>query len=178
MKESRGVVRWLVVVAALVLVAGSALAVSACGSEEESAAEESPAALEATTFDGTIADALADNADLSMYSEAVTAAGLEETLAGTGPFTVFAPGNEAITAEAVTLDESFVKVAIVEEMGLTEDELRAGTKNGSMLEDNDIVTYTGSDDALYVNSIKVIGGPIECSNGVIYVLDGVITPKE
>jgi len=178
MKESRGGVRWLVVIAALVLVIGSAFAIGACGSEEESAAEESPAAASATTFDGTIADALADNADLSMYSDAVAAAGMEETLAGTGPFTVFAPGNAAVETEAVTLDEGFVKVAIIEEMGLTEDEVRAGSKNGSMLEDNDIVTYTGSDDALYVNSIKVADGPIECTNGMIYVLDGVITPKD
>jgi transforming growth factor-beta-induced protein len=179
MKESRDVVRWIVLVASLVLVAGLAVALGACGSEEETtAAEPSPAALEATTFDGTVADALADNADLSSFAEAAAASGMAETLAGTGPFTVFAPGNAAVEEAAASLDEAYVKAAAVEGSGLTEEELRAVTENDSMLEDNKVITIVGKDDGLYANSIKVVEGPIECTNGMIYVLDGVIAPKD
>jgi uncharacterized surface protein with fasciclin (FAS1) repeats len=46
-----------------------------------------------------------------------------------------------------------------------------------MLADNTIVTYTGSDGSLYVNSYKVVGGPISADNGVVYIIDGVIQPK-
>ncbi len=178
MKESRGVVRWLVIVAALVLVIGSAVAVTACGSEEESSASENAAALEATTFDGTVADALADNAELSAYSEAVTAAGMSETLAGAGPFTVFAANDAAVEAEGVTLDENYLKASVVEGAALTVDELRAVSENDSMLEDNKVVTIVGSNDGVFANTIAIVGGPIECSNGTIYILDGVIAPKD
>jgi uncharacterized surface protein with fasciclin (FAS1) repeats len=113
-----------------------------------------------------------------MYSDAVTAAGMAEMLAGTGPFTVFAARNAAIEAEGVTLDENHVKASIVEGVGVTEDEARAVSENDSLLEDNKVITIVGKDDGLYANSIKVVDGTIECSNGTIYVLGGVITPMD
>lgn len=39
------------------------------------------------------------------------------------------------------------------------------------------MAYTGSDGSVYVNTYKVVGGPIEADNGVVYVIDGVIAPK-
>jgi uncharacterized surface protein with fasciclin (FAS1) repeats len=177
MKDSLGVVRRLVVVAALVLVVGTGFALGGCGSEESSAAA-GPAGPSASAFDGTVADALAGDEALSSYSEAVIAAGLAETLAGTGPYTVFAPDNDAVTGARVTLDEDYVKASIVEGVALTMDELRAVSESDTLLADNKVVTIVGSDDGVYANTMKIVGGPVECSNGMVYVLEGVITPKD
>lgn len=170
MKESRGVLRVLVLAFALVLVLGSAAALAACGGDSAEAG--------ASTTDKDVAAALAENSDLSTFADAVSAAGMDQTLAGTGPYTVFAASNSAVEAAGVTLDENYVKAAVVEGAALKPEELNGGAKNASMLEDNDILTITGIDGGLYVNTIKVTGGPIECSNGMIYILDGVVTPKE
>lgn len=171
MKGPRRVLRALAVTSALALVIGSSLALAACGDDEGAAAQTS-----APTKD--VATTLADQADLSSYAAAVSAAGLAETLAGEGPYTVFAPSDDAVQAAGVSLDDAYATVPIVEGLGLTKADCAAGAKNASLLADNDIVTYTGSDGALYVDSIRVSSGPIECSNGMIYVIDGVIAPKD
>lgn len=46
----------------------------------------------------TVVDVVTTNEDLSTLAQALTAAGLVETLSGAGPFTVFAPTNEAFAA--------------------------------------------------------------------------------
>lgn len=170
MKESRGALRALVLAAVLALALGSAAVLAACGGDDANAG--------ASTTDKDVAAALAENSDLSMYAEAVAAAGLDETLAGTGPFTVFAAKDSAVEADGATLDETYVKASIVEGASLKPEELNGGGKNTSMLEDNDILSITGIDGGLYINTVKVVDGPIECSNGMIYILDGVIAPKE
>ena len=88
-----------------------ALALAACGSSDStsssttstaasSAAEASPSAEASSTPSaaGTIVDVAAANPDFSTLVAAVKAAGLVETLNGPGPFTVFAPTNEAFAA--------------------------------------------------------------------------------
>ena len=67
--------------------------------------------------------------------------------------------------------------AVIEGEQLTEADMGAGTKADSMLADNTIVTYTGADGSIYVNDHKVIAGPLSATNGVVYVIDGVIQPK-
>jgi len=172
MKLSRGALGALVLTVALALAVGSGATLVACGSGDGGSGDGT-----STSTDPHVAAALAEESDTSTYSVALQLAGLEEMLAGKGPFTVFAPSNGAVATKAVKLDESYLKVAVIEGIGLTKEEVAAGTKNACLLEDNDIVTYTGSDGALYVNSIKVLEGPITCANGVIYILNGVITPK-
>jgi len=70
-----------------------------------------------------------------------------------------------------------VKASVIEGQQLAKADLAKGTKSDSMLANNTIVTYTGSDGALYVNTFKVIGDPVAAANGVVYVIDGVIQPK-
>lgn len=89
----------------LMLAAASALTLAACGSNTETAADTTtdetamPADEGAMAGDtataGTIVEVAQGNADFSTLVAAVTAAGLGETLSGTGPFTVFAPTNAA-----------------------------------------------------------------------------------
>ena len=86
------------------LAAAAALMLAACNSSAEDdattatgAAAETPAADAAMTPEasGNIVEVAQGNADFSTLVAAVTAAGLGETLSGEGPFTVFAPTNDA-----------------------------------------------------------------------------------
>ena len=114
---------------------------------------------------------------------AVQVAGLVDTLSGAGPFTVFAPTDEAFakipkeTLDAVLADKAKLtailtyhvvagKVMASDVMGLTSaktvqgGEVKIDTSNGVM-----------------VNDAKVVQADIECSNGVIHVIDSVLMPK-
>jgi uncharacterized surface protein with fasciclin (FAS1) repeats len=117
---------------------------------------------------------------------AVQAAGLVDTLKGTGPFTVFAPNDEAFaklppgTVEDLLKPENKAKLAAIltyhvvagkvmakEAMKLHE----AKTVNGGDLM---IKTSMGS---VMINDAKVVKSDIVCSNGVIHVIDTVLLPK-
>ena len=111
---------------------------------------------------------------MSQYSDAFAAAGIS----GDGPYTVFAASNDALTKAGVTLDADAVKASVIDGQNLAKADVEKGTKNDSMLADNSIYTYTGTDGALYVNDFKVVGDPITSGNGTVYVVDGVIQPKK
>ena len=117
---------------------------------------------------------------------AVQAAGLVDTLKGAGPFTVFAPTDEAFaklppgTVEDLLKPENKAKLAAIltyhvvagkvmakEAMKLHE----AKTVNGEELM---IKTSMGS---VMINNAKVVKADIVCSNGVIHVIDTVLLPK-
>jgi uncharacterized surface protein with fasciclin (FAS1) repeats len=98
-----------------IMAAASALALSACASETPADTETEVVADEAMGTDNMVAAepagdknivALAQtNPQASTLVSAVTAAGLGETLSGTGPFTVFAPANSAFAkVDKATLD--------------------------------------------------------------------------
>lgn len=161
MKKSRG----LLVVAAAVMLLLAAGALTACGSSGGGSAATSPS-------NDVVAAAKADD-QLSQFSQALSQAGLD----GKGPYTVFAPSNDAVSKAGVTISADMVKASVVEGTQLAEPDMKKGTKSDAMLADNTIVTYTGSDGALYVNTFKVIGDPVAAANGVVYVIDGVIQPK-
>jgi uncharacterized surface protein with fasciclin (FAS1) repeats len=152
------------ILALVLLLAASALA--ACGSSDDSSGSSSPS--------GDVASALKGDDTISQYAAAFAAAGIS----GEGPFTVFAAKDDAITAASATMDGDAVKVSVIDGQNLSKADLEKGTKNDSMLEDNTIVTYTGTDGALYVNDFKVVGDPITAANGTIYIYDGAIQPKE
>ena len=117
---------------------------------------------------------------------AVQAAGLVDTLKGAGPFTVFAPTDEAFaklppgTVEDLLKPENKAKLAAIltyhvvagkvmakEAMKLHE----AKTVNGEELM---IKTSMGS---VMIDNAKVVKADIVCSNGVIHVIDTVLMPK-
>ncbi len=161
MKKSRGL---LVAAVALVmlLVAG---VLAACGRDGEASAAASPS--------GDVVAAVKGDDQLSQFAQALDGAGLD----GEGPYTVFASSDEALSKAGVILDAGAVKASVIEGQQLTEADMAKGAKNDSMLADNTIVTYTGTDGSLYVNTYKVLRGPISAGKGVVYVIDGVIQPK-
>ena len=119
---------------------------------------------------------------LSTLVSAIGAAGVVDTLSGVGPFTVFAPTNDAfakIPADKLTAllaDKAKLtsvltyhvvqgKVMAKDVAGLTE----ATTVQGGKLK-------VASKDGVTINGAKVTKADIECSNGVVHLIDAVLMP--
>lgn len=182
--------RFLMTSAALVL--GLSLVGAACSDDEssdettttEAAAEETTTTAAEAMADETIVDIAAGNEDFSTLVTAVTEAGLAETLSGEGPFTVFAPTNAAFEAlPAGTLD-----TLLADPTGDLTDILKLHVISGEVtsaqaaeavgtcvetLGGKVLVSQQGED--LYFGGAKITDVDIEASNGVIHVIDGVVT---
>jgi uncharacterized surface protein with fasciclin (FAS1) repeats len=116
---------------------------------------------------------------------AVQAAGLVDVLKGDGPFTVFAPTDEAFaalpegTVESLLLPENKDTLVAI----LTYHVLSGKVMSGDLSDDMSAATVQGStimidlDNAVMVNDAKVVAADIEATNGVIHVIDKVIIPQ-
>jgi uncharacterized surface protein with fasciclin (FAS1) repeats len=144
---------------------------------------ESPAADAAA--DETIVGVAAGNPDFSTLVAAVQAAGLEETLSGTGPFTVFAPTNEAFEdlpaglVDALLLPENKEVLTQILTYHVVEGEvLSTDIQPGPVptVEGEDIVIRVQADGDVKVNRADVEAVDVEASNGVIHVIDEVLVP--
>ncbi|MBN1212837.1 MAG: fasciclin domain-containing protein [candidate division Zixibacteria bacterium] len=115
---------------------------------------------------------------------AVKAAGLVETLQGDGPFTVFAPTDEAFaklpegTVEALLNDKekltAILTYHVVPGKVLAEDVVKldkAATVNG------EYIAINTSEDGVMVDNANIIATDILCKNGVIHIIDAVVLPK-
>lgn len=118
---------------------------------------------------------------------AVEAAGLVETLKGDGPFTVFAPTDEAFaklpagTVENLLKPENKDQLVAVLTYHVVSGKVMSGDIAGKMTE---AMTVQGSEltidamkDGVTVDEAKVIQADIETSNGVIHVIDTVVLPQ-
>jgi len=139
---------------------------------------------------GTIVDVAAGNPDFETLVTAVTAADLGETLSGEGPFTVFAPTNEAFAAlPEGTLDTLLdpankdqlaailtyhVVAGKVMAADLTDGQEIETVQGGTLTVgiDGDTVTLTDENGGV----ATVTAADVEASNGVIHVIDTVVTP--
>ncbi len=124
------------------------------------------------------------NPDFSTLVTAVSAAGLVDTLSGPGPFTVFAPTNDAFAAlPAGTLDTlladptgqltDILKLHVISGAVSSEQAIAAAGGTVETLGGPVTVELRGSD--LYVGGAKVVTTDIQATNGVIHVIDAVIT---
>ena len=164
-------------VVAVALIA--ALTLSACSSDSE---ETMDTAAEETTV-GTIVDVAVGAGNFTTLVAAVTAADLVETLSGTGPFTVFAPTDEAFAAlpagvlDALLLPENKALLAQI----LTYHVV-SGMVMAADITDGDVATVEGSNVMLVttsgvkVNDANVVSADVPASNGVIHAIDAVILP--
>ena len=137
---------------------------------------------------GTIVDVAVASDDFITLVAAVQAADLVETLSGAGPFTVFAPTDEAFEAA-------------LEALGIPAEDLLADTETltailtyhvvDGAVPSSDVVTLDGESvetvngasveisvdgDMVMVNDANVIAVDVEASNGVIHVIDAVLLP--
>ncbi len=135
--------------------------------------------------DKDIVDTAVGAGSFKTLAAALTAAGLIDTLKGEGPFTVFAPTDEAFaklpagTVESLLKPENKEKLVailtyhVVAGKVMASDVVKlksAATVNGKE------VTIKVSDSGVMVDGAKVVKTDIETSNGVIHVIDSVILP--
>lgn len=144
--------------------------------EEAEVVEEGP---------GTIVDVAVGAGTFTTLVAAVEAAGLVETLSGEGPFTVFAPTDEAFAA----LPEGLVDALLLEENLDTLAQILtyhvvSGAVFSTDVTTGDVASVEGStiavevtDAGVTVNGANVTAVDIEASNGVIHVIDAVILPE-
>ena len=165
-------------IAAVALAA--ALTLSACGSDDMDTAAESQT--EQATL-GTIVDVAVGAGNFGTLVAAVTAADLVETLSGEGPFTVFAPTDEAFAAlpegvlDALLLPENKAVLAQILTYHVVSGKVMAAD-----VTDSDVATVEGQTIKLStmggvtVNGANVIQADVEADNGVIHAIDAVILP--
>jgi uncharacterized surface protein with fasciclin (FAS1) repeats len=129
---------------------------------------------------------------------AVKAAGLVETLSGAGPFTVFAPTNEAFAKLPAGMVDTLLKpenkamlVGVLtyhvlpgkhSAKDIMADITKMGGKATYKTVEGADLTFSMKDGALWVwdtsgNSAKVTIADVNQSNGVIHVIDAVLVPK-
>jgi transforming growth factor-beta-induced protein len=129
--------------------------------------------------------AVAEKAGFKTLLAAVKAAGLAETLSGEGPFTVFAPTDEAFAKlPAATLSDllkpenksklaAILKYHVVSGRVYSEDAVAAKSANTVQ---GAAIAIKANEKGAFVNDAKILKTDVDASNGVIHVIDSVILP--
>ncbi len=134
--------------------------------------------------DKTIVEIAAANPDFSTLVKAVTAAELAETLSGPGPFTVFAPTNKAFEAlPAGTLDTllkdpkgDLAKILKLHVISGAVDAKAATAAAGTNVETlGGPVAVKADGNKLTFGGANVVTTDIKAKNGIIHVIDAVVT---
>lgn len=133
--------------------------------------------------DQTIVDVAASNPDFSTLVTALKSADLVDTLNGDGPFTVFAPTNEAFAAlptgalDALLANvDQLTKVLtyhVVPGMVTADDVM--GLTSATTVE-GEPITISASSSGVMVDNANVTATDIQASNGIIHVIDKVLLP--
>lgn len=184
-----------------VILPPSLLAAVSGAAAEDVAAEATPAPTEEPAAEATpvpaeepVAEAAAPTADIvdtaiaagsfNTLVAAVQAAGLVDALKGDGPFTVFAPTDDAFaklpqeTIDALLADPTGDLTQILLYHVISGKVMAADLSDGltaSTLQGGD-VTFSLSDAGAMINDANIIATDIETTNGVIHVIDSVILP--
>jgi transforming growth factor-beta-induced protein len=173
----------------ITLMAIIALVVAACSSSDEEAATtttappETTEAMEEPMTEDTIVDVAVGN-DFTTLVAAVQAAGLVETLQGDGPFTVFAPTDEAFAAlpegtlESLLADpEALAEILtyhVVSGKVLAADVV--GLDSATSVQGSEIAIAVVDGGVVLNGSANVIATDVPAANGVVHVIDAVILP--
>jgi uncharacterized surface protein with fasciclin (FAS1) repeats len=178
---------------AAAMMAAASLTLVACSSSTEETTTDmaSETAEETTSGDmanesaGTIVDIASSTQGFRTLTAAVTAAGLVDTLNGAGPYTVFAPTDDAFAAlpagllDALLLPEN--KDTLVK---ILTYHVVPGAVMAADVTDGDVATVEGQTvalstmDGVTVNGAKVVQADVVASNGVIHAIDAVILPPD
>jgi uncharacterized surface protein with fasciclin (FAS1) repeats len=141
---------------------------------------------QAQTTDKTIVEIAQEDGNFTSLVAALTAAGLVDTLNGTGPFTVFAPTdaafakldpavlNDLLTNDTATLKQILLYHVVPGWVNSTD--LSNGMKVETLQGENVTVKISGGD--VFINDAKVVVADIQASNGVIHVIDTVLIPPK
>jgi len=146
----------------------------------------SPAVADDKAPEKDIVDTAIAAGSFKTLAAALGAAGLVDTMKGDGPFTVFAPTDEAFaklpkgTVETLLKPENKGKLRAILTYHVVSGKVMSKTaltlNKATALNKKDI-TLAVKEKSLTLNrSAKVVKADIECSNGVIHVIDTVILP--
>jgi uncharacterized surface protein with fasciclin (FAS1) repeats len=147
-------------------------AVAACANQMEAQSQKVDTAVSAGQFNTLVA--------------AVPAADLVDTLKSDGPFTVFAPTDDAFaklpagTVENLLKPENKAQLVAILTYHVAPGKIMAADIAGKKA---NVATVQGSElavdatNGVMVDSAKVVAADIEASNGVIHVIDTVVLPK-
>jgi len=132
---------------------------------------------------GTIVEVAVGAGSFQTLVAAVQAAGLVETLEGEGPFTVFAPTDEAFAKipkdqlDALLADKQALTAVLTYHVvpGKVMAADVVGLDSATTVQGSNITIDTS--DGVKVDNANVVKTDIEASNGVIHVIDAVIMPK-
>jgi transforming growth factor-beta-induced protein len=136
---------------------------------------------------GTIVDVAVAN-DFTILVAAVQAAGLVETLSGEGPFTVFAPTDDAfaaaleslgLTAEELLASDDLASILTYHVVAGEVDAATAISLDGQAAEtvNGAEINISVVDGSVVINgTATVIAADVEASNGIVHVIDAVLLP--
>ena len=135
--------------------------------------------------DGDIVDVAVGAGTFNTLVAAVGAADLVETLQSEGPFTVFAPTDEAFAALPEGTVENLLKPENKDQLiaVLTYHVISGKVMSTDLQDDMMAATVQGSsvtidlDNGVMVDGANVVAADIEATNGVIHVIDAVILPQ-
>ncbi len=135
---------------------------------------------------GTIVDIASSNKSFTTLVKALKAAGLVETLSGSGPFTVFAPTNAAFAAlPKATLQKLSKPENKATLQKILTYHVVSGEVDSKSIKPGSVATVEGSpvniqvkNGRVIVGGAKVIKADIKASNGIIHVIDKVIIPPD
>ncbi len=132
------------------------------------------------------ATAASNNPELSTLVQAVTEAGLVDTLNGEGPFTIFAPVNAAFAAippadlNAVLADKELL-TSILTLHVVGDEQLDAAMLGGldsvPTVNGETITVETAGDEITVGGTAKVVCGNIQTANATVHLIDSVLMPK-
>ena len=131
----------------------------------------------------TVVDVILESPDHATLAAAVADAGLVETLQGEGPFTVFAPTDDAFAAlpdgllDGLSVEQltSILLYHVVGDLALSTD-LADGQEIETLLGQEVVVTITNG--TVKINDAEVTITDLEADNGVVHVIDAVLIPEE
>ncbi len=133
--------------------------------------------------DKDIVDTAIAAGNFTTLVKAVQAAGLVDTLKSAGPFTVFAPTDEAFAKlppgalSGLIADPAKLKEVLLYHV-VSGKVMAADVKPGfDKTAEGASIKITVKDGNVFVNKAQVIKTDIVCSNGVIHVIDAVLMPK-
>ncbi len=178
----------------LISLSALAVALAACSEPAAPPAETvaAPAPMEAAPAAPVmeakdIVDTAVEAGSFTTLVAAVQAAGLESTLRGAGPFTVFAPTDAAFaalpagTVENLLKPENKAQLTAILTYHVLPGEVMSSAIAGQTLEPATVQGATlkavgGADGSVMINDAKVVTADVDASNGVIHVIDKVIMP--
>ena len=133
----------------------------------------------------TVVDVIVNSEDHTLLEAAVGAANLVEALSGEGPFTVFAPTDDAITALVTELGITAEDLLALEGLAdiLTYHVVGATALSTDLMDGDTFTTLNGADitvsimdGTVMINNATVTVADITTDNGVVHVIDAVLMP--